>query len=244
LRLALSQEVFVRDHLAAARPEVVEAFRVRLDGWYGRRIFSRTDAREQVLNIARAGHQLGLSPKLAPLVAVTALEFAARACNCLDEYSQFLAPGHFSDAKASLRGRYIGVGIDVGVIEQRLEVTRVHPGSPASEAGLARRDRIVRIDRQPVDNLPAEVATEKLRGDAGSALELEIVSPGQMMPHNVKLVRRPVVMPSVDQEVLMDDAEPGPIGYLRIAAFQENTVQEVKEALAQFQTVGVRALLL
>lgn len=243
-RAALSQAIFVRDHLGLARPEAVEAFKVRLDAWRGRQIGSRTEAREQVLGVARAAYQAGLAPKLGPLVAVTALEFAAGACNSLDEYTLFLTPGHYHDLQASLRGRFVGVGIDAGVVEQGLEITRVYPRSPAAEAGLARRDRIVRIDRQAVDNLSPELAADKLRGEAGSALDLEVLTPGQMMTHDVRLVRRPVVMPSVEQEVLMDEPEAGPVGYLRISSFQENTVQEVKEALAQLQTLGVRALLL
>lgn len=244
LRLALTQEAFLRDHLPEAGPTAVAAFRNRLESWVGRRIGSRTEAREQVLAIARAGHQLGLAVRPGPIVALTALEFAAGACNSLDEYSLFLTPGHYSDLHASLRGRYVGVGIDVGVVDQRLEITRVYPRSPAAEAALLRRDRIVRIDRQAVDNLPPDVAADKLRGEAGSALELEVLTPGQMMSHTVRLVRRSVVMPSVEHEVLMEDDPASVIGYLRIASFQENTTQEVKEALAQFQTHGVRAVIL
>jgi carboxyl-terminal processing protease len=62
--------------------------------------------------------------------------------------------------------------------------------------------------------------------------------------HGTRLVRRAVINPRVEHEVLMDDPETGPIGYLRIACFQENTVQDVKEALAELQTMGVRALIL
>ena len=154
MRLALGDEGFVRDHLPGAkigRGPCLPGEARSLGG--PAQILSRTEAREQVLAVARAGQQAGLGARLAPLVGVVALEFAAGACNGLDEYTLFLTPGHLSDAQASLRGRFAGIGIDVAVVEQRLEITRVYPRSPAAEAGLARHDRILRIDRQFVDTL-------------------------------------------------------------------------------------------
>jgi C-terminal peptidase prc len=243
LRFALQEDSFLRDYLAEAKTGAAAAFKDRLDELARTKVATRTDAREKVLATARAAQQEGLSPRLPSLVTLLALEFVSGTCNGLDEYSQFLPPGQFSDLQSSLRGRFVGIGVDLAVIDQRLEIARVYPRSPAAEAGLLRRDRILRIDRQVIDDLAPDVAADRLRGEAGSQIELEVVSAGQAASHGVRLVRRSVVMPSVEQGVF-DEGEAVLIGYLRIAAFQENTVQEVREALAQFATAGVRALVL
>jgi carboxyl-terminal processing protease len=246
LRLALEETVFVQEHLADAGPDGVAAFRDRLDGWRDRKVGSRGEAREQVLAVVRAGQQAGLLPRPGWIVAV-ALEFASGACNALDEYTLFLTPGSYHDAQAALRGKLVAVGIEVAPVDQHLEVTRVYPRSPAREAGVQRHDRVMKIDGQPVDGLPAEVVAEKLRGAAGSVVKVEILGVGQIEPRVLELTRRPVVVPSVEHEIrtaMTDSGEPVPVGLMRISHFQESTLQEVKEALASLQTDGMRVLIL
>ncbi len=244
LRLGLASEGFQREFLAGMAPETIEAFRRGLDEWNDRKIQTRAEAREQVAAVARHAQQTGLTAKGVPMLGLLALEFACGACNSLDEHTLFLTPGHYSDLQASLRGRFVGIGVDLAVVEGRLEIGRVYPRGPAAEAGLLRRDRIVRIDRQAIESLPPDVAADRLRGEAGSQVELEVVSAGQMMPHSAKLVRRAVVAPSVEHDVINDGDEMGLIGIVRISSFQDSTPQEVKEALAQLQTLGIRVLIL
>src|SRR5262249_36204543 len=161
-------EPFLREYLTTVPPEAVESFKAGLDEWAGRKIGTRAEAREQVAAVARQAQQVGVVVKSGSLLTLLALEFACGACNALDEHTLFLRAGHFSDVQASLRGRFVGIGVDLAVVEGRLEVTRVYPRGPAAEAGLQRRDRIVRIDRMALDNLSPEVAADKLRGEAGS----------------------------------------------------------------------------
>jgi carboxyl-terminal processing protease len=74
-------------------------------------------------------------------------------------------------------------------------------------------------------------------------VDLEVL-PADGMPRAVKLVRRPVVAPSVDHEALTlttPEGEDIPVGYLRITNFQETTLQEVKEAIAILRTPSPQA---
>ncbi len=246
LRLALEETVFVQEHLADAGPDGVAAFRDRLDGWRDRKVANRGEAREQVLAVVRAGQQAGLPPRPGWIIAV-ALEFASGACNALDEFTLFLTPGSFHDAQAALRGKLVAVGIEVVAVDQHLEVSRVYPRSPAREAGIHPRDRLVKIDGQLVEGLPAEVVAEKLRGAAGSVVKIEIIGMGQIEPRVLELTRRAVAVPSVEHDIqtaMTMAGEPVPVGLLRISHFQESTLQEVKEALASLQTAGMRVLIL
>ena len=62
----------------------------------------------------------------------------------------------------------------------------------------------------------------------------------------IRLERRPVYLPSVMEQLLAVPSEMGtiPVGVLQINHFTDSTVQDVKEALAQLQTDGVKGLLL
>jgi carboxyl-terminal processing protease len=243
LRLALEEEPFVREYLPDARPEAIRTFKARLESWPTAKIGSRLEARDQAFAVARAAQQMGLPTKPGWMTAA-AMEFASGACNALDEYTLFLTPAHLGDAQAAQRGRIVSVGVDLVVVDQHLQIARVYPRSPAYEAGLLKNDRLVRVDRQLVENLSGEAVAERLRGEAGTLVELEILSPGQMLPRVVKIVRRPVVVPTVEHDIWTDPTDGLPIGLLRINHFQETTVQEVKEALASLQTDGIKALIL
>jgi len=244
IRFALDDSNFRKDYLAGLAPEALKALKKRLETWPERKLENRAEAREEVLEVLRIVQQKVDDRPL--LMTALALEFACGACNALDEYSLFLTPSHFSDVQAMLRGKTVGIGIDVALVDGRLEISRVFTKSPAEDVGLAPHDRILKIDRHPVDHLPLELVVERLRGEIGTLLELEILSPGQMMPTLVKMIRRPVVVPSVEARILhVTSLDEDPLGYLRISSFQDTTLQEVKEALAHLQSFnGIKGLIL
>jgi carboxyl-terminal processing protease len=193
------------------------------------------DAREQVRAAALAGLDgLGLNP------AIAVMEFAYGACNGLDEYTLLLTPAQFSYLQASLRGEFVGVGIKVALVEQKLVITSVVPNSPAGEKGLRPNDRLTRVDGQPTDNWSEETASARLMGKAGTPIDLELLSGDEAMPRSVRLVRQPVNVPSVEWEPMPREG----IGYIRILTFQDTTVQELKDALLQLQAAQMKVLIL
>src|SRR5439155_15134057 len=132
-----------------------------------------------------------------------------------------------------------GVGVEMESVDGKFYLDQVAAGGPAAQAGLKPRDRIVRIDGKLVDDMPAEVAAARLRGVAGSLVDMEVQSPGDSVTRIVKLSRQAVLVPSVVDDKLEDE-----IGYFRIVAFRETTVQEMKEKILQFQTMGMKVLIL
>jgi carboxyl-terminal processing protease len=239
VRFALEERIARQKHLGNPRPDALARFKAHLEEWSERKIVNHADARLQVLTIVNLAQRDGVLQRDSHLVALV-MEFAAGACNAPDEYSSFLSPGHLGLLQAALRGQLVSVGLEVGLIEDKIQVTRVHPRSSAQESGLLRGDRVVRIDRQSVEALSAEAVAERLRGEAGTSIEVEFVRPTDPPLTNrrsVRLTRRPVLLPSVEVELQLL-ADTTPIGYLRINHFQDSTLQEVKEALAGWQVNG------
>lgn len=234
LRLALDDERFRKHYLAGVKPAVLKELKDRLAAWPFKRLQSRTEVREQVAAVVR-----GLPREIH---GVLILEFAAGACNGLDEHSWFLSPGNLALLEATLRGKLVGVGLDIGLDEDdRLTVTRVHQKSPAEQAGLLAGDRLVRVGGGEVDDLPVEAVAERLRGNAGSFVEVEILRNNDPSKRMVKMIRRAVPIPSVEYDLLrLDDGTPMGVsaGYVKILHFHESTAQDVKEALAALASMG------
>ncbi len=254
LRYDFDEEAFLQQYLPGARPAAVSRFKKVLEDWQTHTVKNRTEAHEQALALIQAARRSDLEVKPALAVAI-GLEFASGACNALDEYTLFLTPGYYNDIQTILQGKYVSIGVDLGVSpeDRRLEIVRVYPKSPAMEAGLQEHDRVVRIDRDA--NLTPERAAEKLRGEAGSVVEIEVqspsamsaVAPGLTASRTLKIQRRAVYLPSVMEPRLLavqTETETLPVGLIQINHFQDSTVQDVKEALAQLQTAGVKALIL
>ncbi|HZY86547.1 MAG TPA: S41 family peptidase, partial [Gemmataceae bacterium] len=255
LRFALEEKAFLAAYLPGMSPgaPALKAFQARLADWPAVKLADSAEAREQVLAVVAAARESGLRPGR-DLVKAVGLEFAAGACNALDEHTLFLTPGRYGDAQAELSGRLVSVGIEVAAVEGRLEISRIYPRSPAHEAGLQKHDRLVAVDGKNVEKETADAVAERLRGKPGEPVRLTVLPADPMMmgTRTVTLARRPVAVPSVEYGLdTVTHAELGPVsvGVIRVSSFQETTAQEVREAIAVLRTgtmttPGMRGLVL
>src|SRR5262249_47716061 len=131
IRYALDQPAFVQSHLPGATPDGLRRFKERLAAWPESRGEKLSDVHGLIPRLAGIAEGLGLVTDRRRLTVVLTLEFAFGACTGLDEYSLFLTPAQHEAVVAALRGKFVGVGIDVAVGEQGLVITRVYDGGPA-----------------------------------------------------------------------------------------------------------------
>jgi carboxyl-terminal processing protease len=254
LCFAFEEKVFADKYFPEISRSTLDSFKTKLAEWRQRKIPNRDEARDQVRAIGRMAQQMGFGPRPI-LLTVIALEFLSGACNALDEYTFFLTPGHYREVQAALRGlRLVSIGVDLAVMDNHLAIARVYPRSPAEEAGLQRGDHLLRIAGHATRDMTADRAAELLRGKSGTTVKLEIPSTDPDNPTSLELTRRPVVVPSVEAELLKDplqvvlgeDMAPVafPVGKITIGYFQESTLQEVKDALTALQAAGMKVLIL
>ena len=234
LRFALEDDAFLRENLANVPSDKVGAFARRLEQWPVKDVQKVREAREQVRAVALAAvNSLGLNE------TAVVMEFAWGAGNALDDYTVLLTPSQFAFLQATLRGEIVGVGIKVGVADRKVVVTAVAPGSPAADRGLKPNDQVARIDGQPTDGWSEEMASARLLGKAGTAVDLEVAA-GDGGPRHVRLVRQSLLSPTVEWEPVLRDG----IGYVRILSFQDTTPHELKDAVMQLQALQMKALVL
>ena len=93
----------------------------------------------------------------------------------LDEHSQVLSERAYAQLRASARGEFAGVGIQVGLRHERFSVQRVLPNSPAASADIKVGDVIVKIDDREIVGWQLSRLIDRLRGTVGTTVDLELV---------------------------------------------------------------------
>ena len=157
----------------------------------------------------------------------------------LDPYSQFLPPENYKDFRTESRGTYGGLGMEIGIRDNRLTIISPFKGTPADKAGLQSGDIISQIEGESTVNMTTTDAVEHLRGEPGTQVTITIVREGESKPLEVTLTRDVIQFPSVESKVLKED-----IGYIRINQFRDNTANDVDKAFETFDQGEIAGLIL
>lgn len=171
----------------------------------------------------------------------------------LDPHSQFINTSEWKSFKRKIEGRFGGIGITVGQDENtnRLKVIAPMVGTPAYEGGILAGDLIVEIDGQSAEGLTADKAVEILTGRPGTTVKLGVLHEGEDKPVTITINRAIINVPSIlgdtrkpdDQWDLLIDKDKK-IGYVRVSSFMQDTYEELKKALADLKTEGMKGLIL
>ena len=145
----------------------------------------------------------------------------------LDPHSNFFDPKQYSALQEEQRGRYYGVGMQVGPRNNKVIVIAPFAGAPAYRAGIRPGDIIVAIDGKPTDNMTTSEVADKLKGPKGTTVHIAILREGSEKPIEFSVVRDEIPRYSVDLHFMI---RPG-IGYMHISGFQETTEAETTAAL-------------
>lgn len=157
----------------------------------------------------------------------------------LDPYSQFFPPENYSDFRSESRGTYGGLGMEIGMRDERLTIVSPFKGTPAYKAGLQSGDIISQIEGKPTTHMTTMDAVELLRGEPGTQVTITILREGEPRPLEVPLTRDVIQFPSVESKVLKGD-----IGYIRINQFRDNTANDVDTAFDTFNQQEIAGLIL
>lgn len=148
----------------------------------------------------------------------------------LDPHSEFLDESEFDELRITTSGEYSGVGIEINVRDDAVEVIAPIDDTPAARAGIKAGDIIVAVDDVPVDISDLSSTIDRMRGKTGSEVKLTITREGVEAPMTFVLKRSNVQVRSVKSQML----EPG-LGYVRIAQFSDTTAADFDAALASLR---------
>ncbi|MBX3702163.1 MAG: S41 family peptidase [Steroidobacteraceae bacterium] len=144
----------------------------------------------------------------------------------LDPHSAFMDANEFEDLRIATEGNYSGIGVEVTAESGAIVVIAPIDGSPAARAGIRPGDTILAVDGGRLENARLAETIARIRGQAGTVVNLTIGRKAAPDPIEIAVERAVVAVHSVRHQML----EPG-VGYLRISQFSDTTGPDVGSAL-------------
>jgi len=159
-----------------------------------------------------------------------------RMLNGLDRFTTFYDEQGILNQKMRQEGHFGGLGINIRYKDSLILITDIFKDSPAAEK-LKIGDAIIAIEDKKIADLSPKVASNLLKGAAGSEVKLLIKRNGQNMP--VKVKRADIKLDAVTGTYLDGD-----IGYIRFVKFNQLAARQVKKALLDLKNQGAKKLII
>lgn len=161
----------------------------------------------------------------------TLIDYAIRGMLAgLDPHSAYLSEQDYDSLQDSTEAGFGGLGIEVTQQDGYIKIITPLDDSPAARAGVMPGDLIVEINGRPVRDMLVNDATELLRGEPGTTVDITLMRENEPEPIDLTLTREIIAAVSVRQRVL----EPG-YGYLRISQFRVSTGSELLKVLNELK---------
>ncbi len=148
----------------------------------------------------------------------------------LDPHSAYMTPEMYKEIQVETKGEFGGVGIQIGIKDNRLAVIAPIEGTPAQKAGIRAGDFITKVNDETTKDLTLMEAVQKMRGAKGTKVNLTIQREGVTDPLVFTLIRDTIRIESVRSKSMDNN-----IAYIRLTQFQESTGKDLSKALKQFR---------
>src|SRR5262245_60721645 len=157
----------------------------------------------------------------------------------LDPHSSYFTPREYAQMRERQEGRYYGIGVSIQVFDGDVTAMNVFEASPAYKKGIRRGDVFANVAGQDAKGWTVEQAQHALRGPKGTTVYVGVKRRGYDGMLRFELVRDEVYIPTVPAYFMIDSTT----GYIRMQDFGENTDRDVKHALRDLRTKGMKRLL-
>jgi len=155
-----------------------------------------------------------------------------------DPYTVFFTPNQNKEFLEDVGGRFEGVGMEIDIKDNQLQVVAPLEGTPAERAGIRAGDKILKIGDRSTTDITVEEAVSLIRGKKGTEVTLQIFRKGWDAPKEIKIERDVIIVPSLKLE-FKDD-----IAYLKLYQFSENANSDFAKAAAQILNSSANKIVL
>lgn len=155
-----------------------------------------------------------------------------------DDYTEYLSKDEYEELIVNVTGDFVGIGVYIYKDQDgNLIVLAPMENSPSEAAGIEAGDRILAIDGENCNEMDINVASSKIKGEAGSTVELEIQRGTETLK---KTVTRRTVEISDSASKILD----GNIGYIVLSTFDTDCSKKIKKYMEEFQSKGINSVIL
>jgi len=156
----------------------------------------------------------------------------------LDPYTNFFDEADNGDIDIITRGRYGGVGLNVGVRNGRFTVVAPVEGASGYIQGVKAGDLILEADGQDVKDMSITDLRNILRGEPGTAVSIKVSREGTSEPIDFTLTREDVELKNVTHFGFIGEGSDKGIGYVKLERFAQDASKETREAIVAMQEQG------
>jgi len=149
----------------------------------------------------------------------------------LDPYTVYFEPDNTEQLEEITKGKYGGIGIEIGIRGKNRELTVISPieDTPAARKGIRSGDVIIAVGGKSTAGFTTQDATKLIRGEAGTDVTITIKRPGFDKPLDYTLNREQIRIHDVAYSGMIDKD----IGYIKLAHFSSLAGEELDSALVQ-----------
>ncbi|MCI8655701.1 MAG: S41 family peptidase [Clostridia bacterium] len=158
-----------------------------------------------------------------------------------DKYTEYISKEDMEDYKNQIMGNYVGIGIYMIQNEEKNLIQVLSPikESPAEKEGILPGDLITKIDGVEYSADQMTVASNKIKGEAGTKVKLELLRGDKTI--EVELTRSEIHMNPITANVLEQDNK---IGYMEVSSFDEGTGKDFKTKFEQLKSQNIESLII
>ena len=158
----------------------------------------------------------------------------------LDPYTNYIPEDEVEDYRTINTGQYGGIGAITREIGNRTVVTMIIDGYEAQKGGLKIGDEIVAIDGIELAKLTREEASQLMKGQVGTAVNITVKRFGTDKPLQLEFRREKVKVNNVPFSGMVGND----IAYIHLSDFTPDAGKEVKNALTDLMAKGAKGVIL
>ena len=154
-----------------------------------------------------------------------------------DKYTTYMTAEEAADFNKTLHGDAgNGIGVVISLRDGYVRVTRTLPDNPARKAGILAGDIIYKVNGEEVYNLSSDEIAQKMRGDAGTEVEVTVVRDGE--EKTFKMVREAI------NNVSADITYDGDTAIIIVTRFDTDTGKLIQNFAKDFEKKGIKKVIL
>jgi carboxyl-terminal processing protease len=165
-----------------------------------------------------------------------------------DQYSVFFPPKDAISFNQEISGQFEGIGAEIGLNDQsQIVVIAPIKDTPAYNAGIKSGDFIVKINGQSTAGISVDAAVKQIRGPKGTTVTLNVYREGWKEPKDIQIVRDTIQVPTLDYKQIDEsgkESASGPIAYIRIYNFYENSDLLFYQAALKAATSNTKGIII
>jgi carboxyl-terminal processing protease len=123
-----------------------------------------------------------------------------------------------------------------------LRVLNVFRGSPAAHAGIRKQDLILSVDGRSIAGLSSDLATSRIKGKAGTKVELEVFTPGRSDSRTVHVERERIQVPVATGRVVQRAGHA--IGVVKLQGFSNGAHTALRHQVDKVLAGGAQGIIL